>query len=183
MAQAKQLNTGNKAARKAGKAATYCVTQEAFDACFDAGRAYAGAYHAAAAALEPILRPLSGKVGDDNAVAQWRELCRGFCLGMAEAREIDEDSARRAFGRICDYLGLDKPQTQKAHDLAVKRAKEREAAGNAEPANPVEDTGAEAQAAVQMGLSSMEAHLIGLVRAGKYTQAAECVAAMADAAK
>lgn len=179
MAQAQQsLKTGNAAARKAGKVATFNVTQEAFDVAFGAGQAYAGAYHAAAVALQPLLAPLSGKT-DATAVAQWREYQRGFCLGMAEAREIDPDSARRAFNRLADYLGLDKPQTQAAKAKQATRA--AQAPGEDDDTSPKDGAGEDAAQAVQMALSALEAHLIAMLRAGKYAQAAQCVADMADA--
>lgn len=157
-------------------AATYAVTQESFDAAFEAGRAYAGAYHAAAAALQPILAPLSG-LRTESAVAQWREIQRAFTLGMAEEREIDPDSARKAFNRITDYLGLDKPQTAAA---AAKQAK-RKAAAPAGGASEADDSpkAGEADAAVArvaMELSSMEAHIINLLRTGKVSMATQAIA-------
>jgi hypothetical protein len=179
MANTKQLKTGNASAKRATGGASFAVTQESFDIAFDAGRAYAGAYHAAAAALQPLLAPLSGSEAE-AAVAQWGEFQRAFVLGMAEAREIDPDSARKAFNRLTDYLGLSKPQTAAAKAKQAARAK----------AKPAEDAGEDskagaadaATAAVQMGLSSIEAHLIQLVRSGKFEMAAECIASMADKA-
>lgn len=174
------LKTGNGRAKRATGGASYAVTQESFDIAFDAGRAYSAAYHAAAAALQPLLAPLSGSESE-AAVNQWKELQRGFVLGMAGGREIDPDSARRAFNRITDYLGLTKPQTAKAKAEAARRAAGQPAQ---EPAQDGPKAGAadKAAAAVQMGLSSIEAHLIALVRAGKFEMAAECIAAMADKA-
>lgn len=177
MAQTQALKTGNAAARKAGKVATYSVTQEAFDVAFGAGVAYAGAYHAAAVALQPLLTPLAGKT-DGTAVAQWREFQRAFCLGMAEAREIDPDSARRAFNRLTDYLGLDKPQTEAAK---AKQAQRAAAAPEGDDSSPKDGAGEAAAAKVKMELSSMEAHIIGLLRAGKFEMATECVAGLAEA--
>lgn len=178
------LKTGNGKAKRATGGASYAVTQESFDIAFDAGRAYAGAYHAAAAALQPLLAPLSG-AETDAAVGQWAEFQRAFVLGMAEAREIDPDSARKAFNRLTEYLGLSKPQT-----AAAKAKQAQRAAAKAKDAPAAEDAGEgvkagaadAAVAAVQMGLSSIEAHLIALVRAGKFEMAAECIAAMADKA-
>lgn len=181
MANTKQLKTGNAGAKKPGKSATYVVTQEAFDVAFDAGRAYAGAYHAAAVALQPLLAPLSGK-SDATAVAQWREFQRAFTLGMAEAREIDPDSARKAFNRLTEYLGLDKPQTQAARAKQAARASAKPA-GDEDDDSPKDGAGDAAAQAVQMGLTAIEAHLIGMLRAGKYAQAAQCVADMAESAK
>lgn len=179
-----RLVTGNARATKPGKADRYIVTQECFDSAFDAGRAYAGAYHAAAQALQPLLAPLSG-LRTPEAVAQWREIQRAFTLGMAEEREIDPDSARKAFNRLTDYLGLDKPQTAAA---AAKQAARKASApaGAASGASEAEDSpkAGEADAAVArvaMELSAMEAHLIGMLRAGKFFQAAQAVADMAAA--
>lgn len=178
MANSKQLKTGNAGAQKPGKGASYVVTQEAFDVAFGAGQAYAGAYHAAAVALQPLLSPLSGR-SDGTAVAQWKEYARGFALGMSEAREIDPDSARKAFNRLADYLGLTKPQTPEAAAKAAKRAaaKPQDAGDD----TPIDGAGAEAADAVKMALSKLEAHLIGMLRAGKYEMAAQCVADMAAA--
>lgn len=179
------LKTGNGKAKRATGGASYAVTQESFDIAFDAGRAYAGAYHAAAAALQPLLAPLSG-AETDAAVGQWREYQRAFVLGMAEAREIDPDSARKAFNRLTEYLGLSKPQTAAAKAKQAQRAAKAptKAQDGAEDAGEGVKAGAAdaAVAAVQMGLSSIEAHLIALVRAGKFEMAAECIAAMADKA-
>lgn len=180
MSTTKQLKTGNKAAKRAGKTASYAVTQEAFDVAFNAGMAYAGAYHAAAAALQPLLTPLSGSEAE-HAVAQWKELQRGFVLGMAEAREIDPDSARKAFNRLVEYLGLEKPQTAEAKAKQAERAKKKPAKAAEEDGTPVDGAGDAAAQAVKMELSRMEAHLISLVRAGKFEMAAECVASMAEA--
>lgn len=181
--EAKSLKTGNPGARKPGKGATFLVTQESFDVAFDAGRAYAGAYHAAAEALQPILAPLAGQT-TQAAVNQWRELQRAFTLGMAEAREIDPDSARKAFNRITDYLGLAKPQTPEAARKQAQRAAakpaEPDGAGAEDDDSPKAGAGAAAAASVAMELSRMEAHLIALVRAGKFEMAAECVASMAE---
>lgn len=173
------LKTGNGRAKRATGGASYAVTQESFDIAFDAGRAYAAAYHAAAAALQPLLAPLSGSE-QQAAVDQWKEYARAFALGMAEAREIDPDSARRAFNRITDYLGLVKPQTAAAKAKQAKRAAE---APTAEPEDVKAGAADEATAAVQMGLSSIEAHLISLVRSGKYEMACECIGAIAAKAE
>lgn len=177
MAQAtKALKTGNSKATKPGKGVTFIVTQESFDVAFHAGRAVAGAFQAAAAALSPLLAPLSG-LSSPEAVAQWNEYRRGFALGMAAERAIDPDSARRMFGRIVDFLALDKPQTEAARAKQAARA-------SSQPdgeASPVDGAGAAAAAKVKMELSGMEAHLIGLVRAGKHEMAAQCIADMAAA--
>lgn len=173
-----KLATGNADATKPGKAATYAVTQEAFDAAFNAGRTYSAAYAVAGAALQPLLTPLSGS-DRPEAVAQWREFQRAFCLGMAAERAIDPDSARRAFNRLTENMGLTKPQTAAAKAKQAGRAAQ---AGD-EEASPKDGAGEAAAQAVQMGLSAMEAHLISMLRAGKFTQAAQAVADMAEAAK
>jgi hypothetical protein len=185
MSHAKALKTGNSKARRATGAAVFAVTQESFDAAFEAGRAYAGAYHAAAEALQPLLAPLSG-LATAEAVSQWKEYARAFALGMAEAREIDPDSARRAFNRVTEYLGLSKPQTQAAAAKQAARAKAKPAddagAEDEDGASPKAGAGAAAAAKVKLELSGMEAHLISMLRAGKFTQAAQAVADMAAAA-
>lgn len=172
---AKMLRTGNAAAQDAGKAVSYVVTQETFDAAFHAGRAVAGAFQTAAETLRPLLYPLAART-DDTAVRQWNEYRRAFSLGMAAERGIDPDSARRMFGRIVDFLGFDKPQTLKA--LAEQKRKAALAPAKPEP-SPKDGAGAEAVAAVQMGLSAIEAHLISMVRAKKFTMATQCIAEMA----
>lgn len=178
MSNTTSLKTGNTAATKPGKGASYAVTQEAFDAAFNAGRTVAGAYAAAGAILQPLLAPLSG-LTTDAAVAQWRELQRGFCLGMAAERAIDPDSARRQFGRLVDDMGLTKPQTEAAK---AKQAARAAAKGDADDASPKDGAGAAAAAKVKMELSSIEAHIIGLIRAGKHSMAAQAVADLAAAA-
>jgi hypothetical protein len=180
MSKTQSLKTGNAAARKAGRAVSFVVTQESFDVAFHAGRAVAGAFQAAATALQPLLTPLSG-LSSPEAVAQWNEYRRGFALGMAAERDIDPDSARRMFGRIVDFLGLSKPQTEAARAKQAKRAAQAPNDDDGE-ASPMDGAGAVAAQAVQMALSSMEAHLIGMLRAGKYTQAAQAVADMASSA-
>jgi hypothetical protein len=178
MSQANELKTGNKSAKRAGKGATYIVTQEAFDVAFSAGVAFANAYASAAEALEPILRPLSG-LSAPEAIAQWREYRRAFCMGMAAERSILPGSSERAWQRIIDDLGLDKPQSEEAKRKAAKRAADKAAeAPEADDASPKDGAGAQAAARVQMELSAMEAHLISLVRAGKAEMAAQCVAEM-----
>jgi hypothetical protein len=186
MSKQTELKTGNSKAKRASGAAVFAVTQESFDAAFEAGRAYAGAYHAAAEALQPLLAPLSG-LATAEAVGQWKEYARAFALGMAEAREIDPDSARRAFNRVTEYLGLSKPQTQAAAAKQAARAKAKPAddAGAEDEdgdASPKDGAGAKAAAKVKLELSGMEAHLISMLRAGKFTQAAQAVADMAAAA-
>lgn len=176
------LNTGNPGATKPGKGETFIVTQEAFDAAFNAGRTVAGAYAAAGAILQPLLVPLSGQESE-TAVAQWRELQRGFCMGMAAERNIDPDSARRQFLRLVEDMGFTKPQTAEAKRKAAARKAAAPAADGADSdaGEPTPKDGAGAVAA-KMALSAMEAHLISMIRAGKFTQAAQCVADMATQA-
>lgn len=160
---------------------TYVVTQESFDVAFHAGRAVAGAFQAAAAALSPVLAPLSG-LSTTAAVAQWNEYRRAFALGMAAERDIDPDSARRMFGRIVDFLNLDKPQTEAARAKQAARA----AAGPVADAGaegddtPKDGAGAAAAGQVKMVLTSIEAHIVGLMRAGKFEMAAQAVADVAE---
>lgn len=179
--QIKSLSTGNASARKPGRGAVFAVTQESYDVAFGAGVSVGSAFNDAAAALRPLLYPLSART-EDRAVEQWNEYARAFAAGMAEARAIDPDSARRMFGRIVDFLGFEKPQTLKARALQVKRAAEAKAEGKGEAAEktPKKGEAAAAVAAVQMGLSKIEAHLIKLIRAGKFEMAGECIAALAE---
>lgn len=186
----KELSTGNKGAKRAGKGETFIVTQEAFDVAFTAGRVVGGAMQAAAEAMLPLLAPLAGQTSE-TAVAQWNEYRRAFCLGMAAERGIDPDSARRMFGRIADFLGLDKPQTAKAAAAQAKRKAEadaaRAAAGESDEASDEDGPSAKDGAGagmggeIRMGLTKIEAHIISLVRAGKFEMAAECIASLADA--
>lgn len=173
------LPTGNAKARKAGKVATYAVTQETFDLAFNVGRSFAGAYASAGEALQPLLAPLSG-LSTDAAIAQWREYRRAFCLGMAAERNIVPGSSERAWQRIVDDLGLDKPQSVEAKRKAASRAKAKPAAqpatGEADDASPMDGAGEAAAQAVQMALSSMEAHIITLLRAGKVSMATQAIA-------
>lgn len=174
--QSKSLKTGNSSATKPGKPETFVVTQESFDAAFKAGHAVGIAFHDAAEALRPLLYPLAART-DDVAVRQWNEYRRAFCLGMAAARSIDPDSARRMFGRAVDYLNLDKPQTP----AALKKQKARKAAApETDESTPVDGAGEEAAQAIQMALSKIEAHIITLLRAGKHEMAAQCIADLAE---
>ena len=104
-----------------------------------------------------------------------------------------EGGAKR-FSEIVRAAGVIKPQTAAA---AAKQAK-RKASGMgkagtaadkrtraAKAVGPVPQKAGDGSAAakrVKMELSAIEAHLIGLIRAGKFVQAAECVASMAPAA-
>jgi hypothetical protein len=159
---------------------SYVVTQESFDAAFHAGRAVAGAFQAAAAALSPLLTPLSGQSAP-HLIAQWNEYRRAFSLGMAAERQIDPDSARRMFGRIVDFLNLDKPQSAAAKAKAASRAKAKPAASMEDAGTPKDGAGADAAATVKMVLSEFEARVIGFLRAGKPEMAAEAIAAHSDA--
>lgn len=181
MANSKQLKTGNAAATKPSKGVTYIVEQASYDAAFHAGRAVAGAFQAAAVALQPLLVPLSG-LSTAPAIAQWNEYRRAFCLGMAAERNVDPDSARRMFGRIVDFLGLDKPQSEAAKAKQAKRAAARPEGEEEGEDGPKDGAGEDAAQGVKMVLSSMEAHLIAMLRAGKFSQAAQAVADMADKA-
>lgn len=175
----KGLAAAKRAAHRAKGAATYALTQAQFDAAFDAGRGYAGAYVEAAAALQPLLAPLSGK-SSPEAVTQWKHYAEAFRLGMAAEREIDPDSARKAFNRLTDMLGFDKPQTAEARAKAAARAAKRPASPAAEDGGTAMDgAGEAAAAAVQMALSPSEAHLVSLVRQGKHTMAAQFIAELA----
>jgi hypothetical protein len=158
---------------------SYVVTQESFDVAFHAGRAVAGAFQSAAAALAPLLTPLSGK-SEDHLIRQWNEYRRAFTLGMAAERNIDPDSARRMFGRIVDFLNLDKPQSAAAKAKAASRAKAKPAPME-EAGTPKDGAGADAAATVKMVLSEFEARVIGFLRAGKPEMAAEAIAAHSDA--
>lgn len=182
--QSNALKTGNSKATKPGKGDRFALTQAEHDVAFDAGRAVAGAIHSAAGTLLPLLTPLSGQ-SSPEAIDRWAHLRAAFVAGFAAERMIDPDSASRAWTRVVDLLGLDKPQSEAARAKQAKREAERAAnapqeAGEGE-GSPKDGAGAEAAAKVSMVLSSMEAHLIALVRGGKFEMAAECVAGMADA--
>jgi hypothetical protein len=190
MAKTSKLSTGNSKATKPSATVSYVVTQESFDAAFHAGRAVAGAFQAAAAALSPLLSPLSGK-SDAHLIAQWNEYRRAFALGMAAERSIDPDSARRMFVRIVEFLCLVRPQSETAKAKAAARgqasAADKAAARKAKVASmedagtPKDGAGADAAATVKMVLSEFEARVIGFLRAGKPEMAAEAIAAHSDA--
>lgn len=159
----------------------FLVTQETFDSVFNAGRALAAGYATAGEALQSVLAPLSG-LSTESAVAQWNEYRRAFALGMAAERNIDPDSGRRAFNRITEDMGLTKPQTEAAKAKQAARAKKAPAAEGDESSTPKDGAGTEAAAQVKMVLSGMEAHLIAMLRAGKFEMVAQAVADLATAA-
>lgn len=175
----KALSSGVRpAAKRATNAAVFALTQESFDVAFNAGRAFASAYADAAAALAPLLSPLSAWVGEKTPtcpVVQWAHLRAAFVQGMAAERAIMPGSAERAWQRIVDDLGLTKPQSAEAAKKAAARAAKRgdEPEGDE---TPLDGSGEAAASAVQMALSPFEAHIVTLLRAGKTTMAAQAIA-------
>lgn len=110
-----------------------------------------------------------------------------------DAARGTEGGAKR-FSEIVRAAGVVKPQTAAAAAKQAKRkasgagkagtaADKRTRAAKAAIAPVPQKAGDGAAAAkrVKMELSAIEAHLIGLIRAGKFVQAAECVASMAPA--
>lgn len=106
-------------------------------------------------------------------------------------------SGDKRFSEVVRSAGVQRPQSAKAAKVQAKRKAEaakapakvdgrtkaaREASAVAEATKAVKSGAGAAQAkTVRMELSAMEAHLIGLIRAAKFTQAAQCVADMAAA--
>lgn len=179
MANSKALKTGNSKATKPGKVVIYAITQAQFDSAFGAGVAWGSAYGTAADTLQPLLAPLSGQ-SSPEAIEQWNHLRLAFIGGAAQARLISPESANRAWVRIVDDLGLDKPQSERARAEAARRkanAPAKPTAPESEPEGTVMDgSGAQAAEQVQMALSKLEAHLIALLRAGKREMAATLIA-------
>jgi hypothetical protein len=182
MANRKELKTGNKTAKRATAAAVFAITQQAYDVAFGAGQAYANAYAGAADVLQPLLAPLSGWVGaagPTSPVTQWNHLRAAFVAGMAEARGISPDSAGKAWQRIADDMGLTKPQTTEAAAKAAQRKAKPQPEAE-DDGSPKDGAGTEAAARISMELTSIEAHIVSLLRQGKRTQAAQAIADLAD---
>lgn len=192
--QSNALKTGNAAARKPGRVDRFALTQAQADVAGQAGADFAESELHGMTALAPLaelLAPLSGQA-TLTAVEQWKHIRGAFVTGYADTMGCDSESAGRAWTRAVGRINADlkadgkpelaKPQTPKAKAEAARRAAAKPDAAEA-PEVADEDLkpgqADDATAAVQMGLSRMEAHLIGLLRAGKFEMAAECVASMA----
>lgn len=126
-------------------------------------------------------------------------------FGMKVDAQVEEFANRRAcwvnaydsanevvggakrFSEIFALTGLKKPQTAKAIAAQTARQLAKELAGEAiaeakGEATAKDGAGAVAVVGAKLELSKIEAHIITLLRAGKFEMAAECIADMADTA-
>lgn len=120
---------------------------------------------------------------------------RAEWVAAYNAARKTEHGAKR-FSEIVRAAGVTKPQTEKARKAQAARKAAGGKAGTAADkrtrasknqaaiaASAVKaGSGAASGRTVKMDLTAIEAHLIGLIRAGKFVQAAQCVADMAEKA-
>ena len=111
-----------------------------------------------------------------------------FVIGCTEAGDVRKaDNIGRDWRRLYAATGApvpkcDSPAAKRmAESRAAKGAQAPESeAGDVTPTAPVK--GALAAAKIKMELSTMESHIISLIRSGKFAMAAQCVADMNQAA-
>ncbi len=115
------------------------------------------------------------------------KVCRADWLtGYAEATGCEAVSAVVRFNEMMRAANVTKPQTEKAKTEVARRAAAKSATSAAiskatAPADTEKSASAKAAGAnVKMELSSMESHIINMLRAGKFTLAAQAIAQMAE---
>lgn len=74
------------------------------------------------AMLADILRPLSGKVGDVEAVEAWEAIRKAF-VSEQVALDVVEKTSQQRWARLVKAAGLTKPMTAKA--AAARKAREK----------------------------------------------------------
>lgn len=139
------------------------------------------------AALLASIGHEAGKPATQVQIDAWKDISDFWCKAYMEARDnaIDILTAGRAWRRLVARIKAEKPQSAEA----IRKQALREASKAADVANPKgkpEDVaspvdGAKAAAIVLENLSSMEKHLIAMVRAGEFAKAAMLVNDMAKA--
>lgn len=131
-----------------------------------------------------IFADLFGAARDFDSFESLRKLWVAEYQGQGATPE----AARQAFSYRMKQCGLKKPENnspeamRKREARAAKKASEASTADEGDESTPKDGAGARAAAKVQMELSAIEAHIVALLRAGKYEMAAECIANEKDKA-
>ena len=111
--------------------------------------------------------------------------CRAdWVAAYIEATGCEPASAGTRFAEMVRASGVVKPQSEKAAKLQAARAAAKSVVDKAmgDAGDDVKAGVADkATATVKMELSSIEAHIVSLMRAGKFTLAAQAIADMATA--
>jgi uncharacterized protein (DUF2267 family) len=123
-----------------------------------------------------------GHAASEDAVAEWVAIRTEWVKAYQEAAGCAEDSAGRAFTRVVNRAGIVRPQSADALRKQAARDAKKGTADKGGKADPKAGAGDAAAKAVKLELSKIEVHLINMLRAGKFTQAAQVVADMATAA-
>ena len=140
------------------------------------------------ATLTAIVRAIDyipGTPASADAVGEFAAVREAYAVGYMESASCDRLAAERAFQRVVVRAGIVKPQTAEA----MRKQAVRDAAKSADKANPAGQPvspskaidGTAAAKSVKLELSSIEVHLVNMLRAGKFTQAASLIAEMASA--
>lgn len=162
-------------------ATSFVISQAEFDTFHGAG--IADAVHAASmdAVLAPVLATMSGSTNPVD-LERWNALREAF-IGGAVHEGIEPESAGRRWTRLIQTLGFDKPQSAKARALQVARRLDRANDAKPKAATPKAGAGSTAAKAAKLELNAMEAHIIAMIRAGKFTQVHDALRDMETAAK
>ena len=105
-------------------------------------------------------------------------------MAYANAMGCESASASRRFQRLCKESDIEVPKADSAaaQKKAAQRAAKKAADASGDALEGMGDVAASATiTAVKMELSAIEAHIISLIRAAKFTLAAQAVAGLADA--
>jgi hypothetical protein len=159
------------------------------DAAYTVGLADSQSTAENAKALRGALKMFSGKE-DAHSIASWKVARDSFVKGAVTGGATPNAAVVR-WARIVDVAKLVKPQSAaqraKAEAKRVERATSPQTGagvGKVTPSSaaglhPAIEPATSTAKGVRMELGSMEAHVIGLMRSGKYAQAAQCIADMA----
>ena len=119
----------------------------------------------------------------DMTPAQYRTIRAAWCKGYAEAMGCKQVTAENQWAKV--WKGVEqaysfaKPKSEEAKRKAAQRAKAKgPAAKSVAPKAPT--NGEEAAKKVSMELSRIEAHIVGLIRSGKYKAAVDCIHKLAE---
>lgn len=124
-----------------------------------------------------------------NDVEEFRVCRADWLAGYADATGCEAVSAVVRFNEMMRAANVVKPQTEKAKTEVARRAAAKSATSAAivkasdatAPADTEKSASAKSAGAnVKMELSSIEAHIVGMLRAGKFTLAAQAIAQMAE---
>lgn len=147
----------------------------AFDAGKVAGLA-AGNWLADSVAAVGELLPTIMTAADYKIVrAEW---CKGYAEAMGCKPVTAENQWAKVWRGVEQAFGFAKPKTEEAKRKAAQRAAKKAAAESTAPKTPT--NGAEAAQKVKMELSRIEAHVVSLLRAGKYKAAVDCIHRLAE---